>query len=215
MHPLISNDRPHPIQEIKVRMTGAITLLIGVIGLVASMFIDTSVASGELGNRVHNIGLMNDKQNLLLLFAVVSIVGTIFCALGSRGTASTGSRVEVSLASSHRNRRCPFCAESIQTEAIICRFCQRELPTSPSFATASSVWSSSSRSPLEITVDTTSDAGCVATLGSMGFLVSNPAKQKWEVAYPKSGMIAYAYSTEDLQALTLRAANERAIREQA
>jgi hypothetical protein len=29
------------------------------------------------------------------------------------------------------NRKCPFCAEFVKREAIICRHCQRELPEQP------------------------------------------------------------------------------------
>jgi hypothetical protein len=33
--------------------------------------------------------------------------------------------------SARHERKCPFCAETILSEAVICRFCQRDLPPVP------------------------------------------------------------------------------------
>ncbi len=61
---------------------GFVVLGIGLFGLLFTLAMDTSVATGDLGMRVINIGLMNDKQNLLIFFAVVCIVGALFAAIG-------------------------------------------------------------------------------------------------------------------------------------
>ena len=45
---------------------------------------DTSVASGVLGERVHNIGLMNDRQNTFIFAGVLAIIGAVFFGFGSK-----------------------------------------------------------------------------------------------------------------------------------
>lgn len=106
-----------------MKKIGILVLVIGLIGLIATLGVDTSVAS-SYGKRVHNIGLMNEKQNFLLVFVTMTIIGAILWALGNRDTNFLS---ESPIASTRDMRKCPSCAELVRAEAVRCRFCQQEL----------------------------------------------------------------------------------------
>lgn len=58
------------------KRTVAITcVVLGVAGIVGALFMDTTVSSGI--GRIHNIGLMNDQQNYLIVSGIVAIIGII------------------------------------------------------------------------------------------------------------------------------------------
>jgi hypothetical protein len=69
---------------------------------------------------------MRAQENTFLLGIGIFIAGTIFIALGGKGRASRHATNESN--SAQGTRKCPFCAENIKVEAIVCRFCQRDLP---------------------------------------------------------------------------------------
>ena len=103
----------------------------GLIGLIVGFNIDTTVASSTSGGRVHNIGLMNDKQNLLLVSSAISVVGAILVGFGSRAkpnvTSRPSTRIEEQQIASHEQKRCPYCAEIIRQDAIVCRYCGNDV----------------------------------------------------------------------------------------
>jgi len=89
---------------------------------------DTSVATGY-GERVNNLGLMSEKQNLLILASTIAIVGTLLFLRGGPTTHTMPARTD---------RSCPYCAETIKSSAVICRFCNRDVqPTAANEAEAS------------------------------------------------------------------------------
>jgi hypothetical protein len=97
--------------------------VLGVVALAVAFGFDTTVETGFGPGRVHNIGLMNQKQNIMLLGVALTIVGAIFIGFGSRRT----------LQPEHHDatRTCPHCAEVIKKEAKVCRFCEREIERAP------------------------------------------------------------------------------------
>jgi hypothetical protein len=51
--------------------------------IILALAMDTSVST-PAGQRVHNIGLLNQQQNFLMLGAVLAVVGVILIVSGRR-----------------------------------------------------------------------------------------------------------------------------------
>lgn len=75
---------------------GWLLLIGGLIGLGYGMTIDTTVETGgeHLGfgvtiprQRIHNVGLMNEKQNTLIVSGVIALVGVVLVFAGRSGRA--------------------------------------------------------------------------------------------------------------------------------
>jgi len=73
---------------------------------------------------VHSLDLAESRRTHLILAAVTFIAGV---ALLGFGTLSKSLASRTTEADEDGLVMCPFCAESIRPEAVICRFCGREL----------------------------------------------------------------------------------------
>ena len=70
----------HQTETRWLRLAGWIVLGVGAGGLIWALSLDTSVSVGSplLGvERVNNVGLMNQKQNLVIAFAVGAVIGVL------------------------------------------------------------------------------------------------------------------------------------------
>jgi hypothetical protein len=113
-----------------MRVFGILLLVVGALALLVGTTMDTTVPTGDGDERVHNIGLMNDKQNSLLFGVGIAIVGAIFVASSSRKRSSPVAPQHV--ADDPDTRLCPYCAERIKAQAVICRFCNRDVTSAES-----------------------------------------------------------------------------------
>lgn len=112
----------------KVKTLGWLLFLIGLVALLAGLGMDTTVATGD-GRRVHNIGLMRDQQNALMLGGLLLVVSLVLIVAGRRKGQEVAAPTAV--ASPSDEKTCPYCAERIKAAAVVCRFCNRDLQSAP------------------------------------------------------------------------------------
>jgi hypothetical protein len=113
---------------------GAVLIVLGCIGLIASWNMDTTVEAGgeRIGSRefafdvpktrVHNIGLMDDRRNYLLLSGLTLMVGVVTVGFGAlAGNQSAPSRRQSLCV------RCPKCNGILEGTPTLCTHCRTEL----------------------------------------------------------------------------------------
>lgn len=100
-----------------MRGFGTFLIIAGVLGIMAALGMDTSVATAS--GRVNNLGLMADRQIYILIAAAVLIVGTLLTFLNKV------TPVPVSIDAD--TRPCPACAETIKNAAVKCKHCGTEI----------------------------------------------------------------------------------------
>jgi len=96
---------------------GIFLIIIGIICGYTAITMDTSVETG-LGQRVNNLGLLNQQTNLLIGAGIAFISGILLIGFNSKSGSSSTDQI----------RTCPYCAEHVKAQATICRFCQKDLP---------------------------------------------------------------------------------------
>lgn len=117
-----------------MRTFGVFLVFVGLIWAVVAFSMSTTITtdsetigSGEYSvyvpsQTVHNIGLMEERRNHLILSGLTVLAGVILVGFGSM--ARQGEPGGANL------KPCPLCAELIQPAAMKCRFCGCDLPDS-------------------------------------------------------------------------------------
>jgi hypothetical protein len=113
-----------------MRPFGIVLIIAGALLVAGALNMDTTTwASNDpihlSFQRVNNIGLMQAQQNTLILGGLAVLVGVILFAGGGRKQPE----------GSHGGaRKCPFCAEMVKAEAIVCKHCGKDIPSPPAAA---------------------------------------------------------------------------------
>ena len=145
---------------------GIVLLLIGVIVCIVALSMKVTVTTEaeklygvEIPSQtVNNIGLMDDRRNALTVGGLLVLVGVVLTVVGSfrRSAVVAGSDGNATVAARSDTKKCPYCAEDVKAEAVVCRYCGRDLPVTEAatrprrlrrvpvaMATAHSAWQSS------------------------------------------------------------------------
>lgn len=115
-----------------MRNFGAILAIIGLIWCSVAFNMNTivetesqTIGSGEYSvyipsQKVHNLDLSERRRTHLMISGLLAVVGTVLFGFGSVSNSAPTTLGKV--------RNCPFCAESIKIEAIVCKHCGKDVP---------------------------------------------------------------------------------------
>lgn len=101
-----------------MKVLGIFLVVVGLLWAIVASNMDVTVGTGY--GAVNNIGLMDVRRNNLLFAGLAVLVGAVFIGFGF---ISQQSSVEHNSAL----RACPYCAEAIMREAIVCKHCGKDV----------------------------------------------------------------------------------------
>ncbi|MHB8742694.1 MAG: zinc ribbon domain-containing protein [Sulfuricaulis sp.] len=102
-----------------MKVLGIILVVVGFLWAIVAFNIDVTV------DGVNNFGLMDQRHNNIIFAGITILVGAVFIGFGSISKAGSKAGIteqDVDL------RACPYCAELIMREAIVCKHCGRDVP---------------------------------------------------------------------------------------
>ena len=110
-----------------MKAIGWLLLGVGLVWLAYALMLDTSVAVPNgygWPDRVQNLSLAENRRIHVMLSAGTIIVGTMLIGFSHLQRLA----IDDDDAADDDYRECPYCAESVRIEAVMCKHCRSELP---------------------------------------------------------------------------------------
>jgi hypothetical protein len=112
---------------------GVLLIIIGIIWGLVAFNMDTTVQTESMSiggmyipsRSVNNLGKMDERRNHLIAAGLALLIGVILLS------SNQSKQKEESTTPNCGERKCPFCAELVKREAVVCKHCQRDLPPEP------------------------------------------------------------------------------------
>jgi hypothetical protein len=103
------------IQGNGMKALGIGLVVVGLLGALLAFNMNVAV------DGVNNIGLLNERSNFILFTGLAILIGALLVGFGSVANKSYAEQAP-------DLRACPYCAELIKREAIVCKHCRRDVP---------------------------------------------------------------------------------------
>lgn len=112
---------------------GILLTIIGLGWLIYAFNMETTVQVPKVGlfelgySRVHNLEMAEERRTQLMFGALALLIGVGMTGFSLRDRSSESKPIIMN----NDEKKCPYCAEYIKSEAKLCRFCGKEQPELP------------------------------------------------------------------------------------
>jgi hypothetical protein len=119
---------PRPAMVLFLWTVGGAMMLVGIIGSLGHFYNAVNPVLQAERESLRVLGGEVEAEQNTFLWPGIALAGLLFAGLGSIIDRPSAPSEHSGTVVASETKKCPFCAELVKTEAIVCRFCGRDLP---------------------------------------------------------------------------------------